>query len=284
MQCFPLSQIIVIDSSSEDGTAVLAEKEGFTVVRIRKEDFNHGGTRQKALEYAPWAEFVVYMTQDAILAGPDALDKLVQPFEDPEVGMTYGRQLPRPGAGPFEAHARLFNYPANSCVRTYESRKTMGIKAAFSSNSFAAYRVTALQSVGGFPSDVIIAEDSIVSARLLMTGWKTVYQAEAQVYHSHSYNPVEEFRRYFDIGVCHHRESWMGEAFGNTNGEGLRFVKSEVRYLWPDKWYLLPEEAARTAAKLLGYKLGLYEAKLPISFSRKLSFFPGFWNNSTITR
>ncbi|QEE29310.1 glycosyltransferase family 2 protein [Terriglobus albidus] len=272
-------QITIVDSSSEDRTCELALREGFQLIRIDRANFNHGGTRQMALHHVHWASLVVYMTQDAVLANEEAIDQLIAPFLDPKIGLSYGRQLPRPGAGPFEAHARLFNYPGVSQVRTFESRRQFGIKAAFSSNSFAAYRVEALQSVGGFPSDVIIAEDSVVAAKMLMSGWKTVYQADAQVYHSHSYSPIEEFRRYFDIGVCHHRESWMRETFGKADGEGLRFLRSEISYLWPNRFYLLPEVFVRSTAKILGYKLGLMEEKLPSSLSRKLSFFPDFWKD-----
>ena len=45
-------QVIVIDSSSTDGTAELARKEGFTVIEIPQRDFNHGGTRQMGAEIA----------------------------------------------------------------------------------------------------------------------------------------------------------------------------------------------------------------------------------------
>ena len=115
---------------------------------------------------------VVYLTQDAVLATPDSLDRLMSAFEDEDVAAAYGRQLPRLGAGPIESHARLFNYPPQSDVRDFESRHTLGIKATFLSNSFSAYRVDALREVGGFPSDVIMAEDALVTGKLLLAGWK----------------------------------------------------------------------------------------------------------------
>ena len=127
----------------------------------------------------PWAEIVVYLTQDAVLATRVSLDLLLSAFSDEHVAAAYGRQLPRPGAGPIEAHARLFNYPAQSEVRDYESRHKLGIKAAFLSNSYSAYRTRALREVGGFPSDAIMAEDAIVAGKMLLAGWKTAYIAGA---------------------------------------------------------------------------------------------------------
>ena len=208
LQGLPPSQVLIVDSSSDDGTRELAAQQGYQVFRIDRHDFNHGGTRKLALDLVPWASVVVYRTQDAGLATPDSLDILLSAFEDRNVAAAYGRQLPRQGAGPIEAHARLFNYPPRSDVRDFESRHTLGIKAAFLSNSFSAYRVSQLLEVGGFPSDTIIAEDALVTGKLLLAGWKAAYVAEAQVYHSHAFTIADEFRRYFDIGVCHRRESW----------------------------------------------------------------------------
>ena len=93
-----------------------------------------------AAEMLPNAEVLVYMTQDAVLDGLNALAMLVAAFDDPRVGAAYGRQLPRPMASEIEAHARIFNYPAMPQVRSLASRKELRIKAIFFSNSFAAFR------------------------------------------------------------------------------------------------------------------------------------------------
>ena len=60
---------------------------------------------------------------------------------------------PGRGANPIEAHARLFNYPPVSAIRSLEDAAAMGFKAIFFSNSFGAYRRTALEQVGGFPKE-----------------------------------------------------------------------------------------------------------------------------------
>ena len=283
LQGLPPSQVLVVDSSSEDGTRELAAAEGFQVHRIERRDFNHGGTRQLAAELVPWASIVVYLTQDAVLAAPDAVELLLEAFKDPNVAAAYGRQLPRPNAGPIEAHARLFNYPPRSEVRDLESRHTLGIKAAFLSNSFAAYRVNELQEVGGFPTDAIMAEDAIVAGRLLLAGWMIAYVAEAQVYHSHPFTLAQEFQRYFDTGVYHVQEEWLREKFGKPGGEGKRFVISELSYLVPGHLHLVPYALLRTVSKAIGYQLGLHKATLGERWSRRLSYHKGYWDNLTTT-
>lgn len=277
-QNLPAHQILIVDTKSDDGTDRAAEAAGFRVMRIKPHEFNHSFTRQLAARQFPDAKIIIYLTQDAVPI-PGAFDVLLEAFKDPSVGAAYGRQLPRPEAGPIEAHARHFNYPAQSRIQTFDSRQMLGIKAAFFSNSFAAYRVTALDQAGGFPGDVIMAEDTIVAARMLELGWKTAYVAEAQAYHSHAYSIRQEFQRYFDIGVLHAREQWLPEQFGKPTHEGHRFVLSELRFLLPRHLHLIPYALLRNAAKLVGYQLGLHEAALGKKWSQRLSYHTGYWNS-----
>lgn len=271
-------KVIVIDSSSSDNTVKIAESYGITTITIKKEDFDHGGTRQMAVEIMPDADIITFLTQDAILAYPEALKNLVDCFKNEKVGAAYGRQLPRHEAGPIEAHARLFNYLPISQVKTMADAPRPGIKTAFISNSFAAYRRSALMAVGGFPSNTILSEDTFVAAKMLLQGWKIAYCSEAQVYHSHNYVFIEEFKRYFDIGVFHVREPWIRQAFGQAESEGMRYVRSELKYLWSKDYKLIPSAILRTILKLLGYKLGFMEAKIPMWLKVHLSMNKHYWN------
>jgi rhamnosyltransferase len=250
---------------------------GFRVHIIKPSEFNHGGTRQLAAELLPEAEILVFLTQDAVLSAPGAIEGLLAVFEDRRVAAAFGRQLPRPEATPIEAHARIFNYPAQSSMRVLESREQIGFKAIFISNSFAGYRRDALMAVGGFPGNVIFGEDTITAAKLLLAGWKIAYVADAEVYHSHRYTWIQDFKRYFDIGVLHARESWLLREFGSTGGEGSRFVRSELNYLWPQYWRFIPSALIRTVLKLVGYRLGRMERKLSLRWKRKLSMYYQFW-------
>jgi rhamnosyltransferase len=268
---------MVIDSSSDDGTTDLARAAGFHVHSISRPEFNHGGTRQRAAELLPKAELLIYLTQDAVLADPHALEALLAPFSDPNIAAVFGRQLPRPDAGPIEAHARLFNYPAQSTIRTRESREVMGFKTVFFSNSFAAYRREALMAVGGFPVNVIFGEDTITVAKFLLAGWKIAYVAEAKAYHSHSYNWRQDFKRYFDIGVLHSRERWLLDEFGGTSREGSRFIVSELVHLWHRSWWLIPSALIRSALKFGGYRLGKIENRINMKWKRRFSMHPEFW-------
>jgi rhamnosyltransferase len=270
-------EIIIIDSSSEDNTREIAESLGATVIAISREDFNHGGTRNLGVRHTD-SDIIVFFTQDVLPANEHAIENLIRPFYDnKDIGAAYGRQLPRQGANPIEAHARLFNYPSTSVVKNITDISKFGIKTAFISNSFAAFRYSALSSLGGFPSDTIVNEDTYVAAKMLLEGWKIAYCAEAEVHHSHNYNHIEEFRRYFDIGVFHSREPWIRQNFGQAEGEGTKYALSELRYLCTNNFWIIPSALLRTVLKLSGYKLGLMERSIPIGLKIHLSMNKQFW-------
>jgi rhamnosyltransferase len=269
--------LLVIDSSSSDDTVVLARVYDFEVRVISKSEFNHGGTRQWGVEKLPEADIIVFLTQDALLAAPDAIERLLAAFDDEQVGAAYGRQLPHRNAGPIASHARLFNYPAESQLRNLQDRARYGIKTAFISNSFAAYRRSALMQVSGFPTDTIMNEDTYVAGKMLVSGWKIAYCADAQVFHSHDYGFLDEFKRYFDIGVFHTHTAWLQQTFGGASGEGLRFVISELRYLSKHAPLLIPSAVLRTGLKWLGFKLGALHRRLPPAILRTFSLHKTYW-------
>lgn len=268
---------LVIDSGSADDTVEWARQSGLEVHVISAGEFSHGGTRQLGVNMLADAEIVVFLTQDAILADERSLANLVDVFRDESIGAVYGRQLPHAEAKALGAHARIYNYPPQPQIKTLADAPRLGIKTPFISNSFAAYRREALEAVGGFPGDVILAEDMVVAARMLMRGWHIAYCAEAKVYHSHDYSMLAEFRRYFDTGVLHAREKWLLETFGNAESDGKGFVLSELAYLAKKAPWLIPIALMRTGAKYFGYRLGRSEAFLPAAVKPFLSMNRGYW-------
>ena len=270
-------RLLLIDSSSTDGTVTLARERGFEVEIIARSAFNHGGTRQWGVETMADMDVIVFLTQDALLADPNAIANLLKAFENPKVGAAYGRQLPHKDAGPIGAHARLFNYPETSQLRSLEDRGRFGIKTVFISNSFSAYRRDALMQTGGFPANTIMNEDTFVAGKMLVAGWNIAYCADARVFHSHDYGFIDEFKRYFDIGVFHAQTPWLQQTFGGASGEGLRFVISEMRYLLGKAPWLLPSAGLRTGLKWLGYKIGALHSKVPVAVNRCLSLHKGYW-------
>jgi rhamnosyltransferase len=280
-QTYPISQKVIIDSGSTDHTLSDYFTAGFDIIRIDKSKFDHGGTRHMAVEKYPDGDIYIFLTQDAILADNQAIEHMVREFEgNPKLGMVYGRQLPHKGAKERESHARLFNYPAHSQIRSLSDADHYGIKTISCSNSFAAYRKAAYFEAGGFPSGTILGEDVLIAGKMLLKGWQMAYLADAQVYHSHHYTLKEEFKRYFDIGVFHATNLWIFENFGRAESEGLKFLKSEFFYLFKNKVWILPKAGLSVIAKWLGYKMGLIHHKFPLKINRSFSMHRAYWTHT----
>lgn len=272
--------VLIVDSSSTDGTLELGATRSTKSRIVESKAFNHGGTRQQMVNENPDYDIYVFLTQDACLAGPNAVTELVALFVNEHIGAVCGRQIPHVDATIFAQHARHYNYPEETQIRTMDDAARMGIKTAFMSNSFAAYRRVALQGVGGFPSDVIFAEDMYVAAKMLMSGWKIAYAGTAICAHSHNYTMLEEFRRYFDMGVFHARERWIGETFGHASGEGLKYQISELKFIGVRRPLICLLSTIRSAAKLIGYQLGKREAIIPVGLKRKFGMHRTYWNDN----
>lgn len=270
-------QIVMVDSSSRDHTVALAQDEGITPFVIPSCDFNHGGTRNFAVAHACASDVLIFLTQDAVLNSPQSLAAIIEFFIEPSVAAVCGRQLPHLDANPLAVHARLFNYPEKSRIKSAADTPELGLKVAFMSNSFAAYRRDVFEQLGGFPENTILAEDMYLAAKMIQAGYKVAYCADAVVRHSHNYTPWEEFRRYFDIGVFHACEPWIQQQLGGAAGEGGRFVKSELCYLWQRAPLWIPRALLTTACKLVGYKLGKAYQKLPKSWLPAFSMYKSYW-------
>jgi rhamnosyltransferase len=224
-------------------------------------------------------DILIFLTQDAVPVSTDALVKLIEPLlADETIAVTYGRQLPNRDATVLAAHLRYFNYPPQAVVRSFTDREHLGFQTVFASNSFAAYRRTALAEVDYFKAGLIFGEDTCAVGRLLMQGYKVAYVAEAMVFHSHNYTCLQEFRRSFDIGVLHVTERWLLETYGRAEGRGWQYVQSGLSYLVQvKKRALLPSFFWKMILKLFGYKLGRNFQLLPPWLVPVLSMHRSWW-------
>jgi len=272
--------VLVIDSSSTDGSLDRFGAIGARIVRIPGEQFDHGGTRNLALDLTE-ADVLIYMTQDAIPTHETALADLVDGLlEDERTGLAYGRQLPRP-----EHHARVrahraYNYPDAPSRRTAADVAHLGARAAFSSDSFAAYRREAIEDMGRFPSPIIGSEDLWAAARLLQLGWQVAYVPGARVEHSHDYGLFESFCRYFDIGVFHTKEPWREEWLGGSEREGFGLVRQQAAALRAAGVRLATVRiSARAGVSWLGFRCGRAHGRLPRAVCRMFSMNPAYWED-----
>jgi rhamnosyltransferase len=247
---------------------------------IKKADFDHGGTRNLGASLSK-AEFIMFMTQDAVPADSHLIVNLIEPFKEKSVAAVYARQLPNSGSGIIESYTREFNYPGVSSLKSEKDLEILGIKTYFCSNVCSVYRKEVYEELGGFVLKTIFNEDMIMAAGIIKAGYSIAYQAEARVYHSHVYNYGQQFKRNFDLAVSQEQYKEIFSAVKSEN-EGIKLVKQTLNYLCREgKYYLIPDLIFQSAFKYLGYKAGRNFKKMPLKLIKKLSMNPGYWEHYT---
>ena len=255
------SEILVVDSSSDDETAAeVAKHPDVELTVIDRKNFNHGSTRDMALRRTT-GDFVCFLTQDAVPASDDYLEKLVAPMlADDSIALVSGRQLPKANARRFEQLVRGFNYPGDSSVRGKADLPEYGIKTFFASDVCSCYRREAYLACGGFGT-VNTNEDMLMAAKFVAAGYRVAYEPSAEVYHSHNLAPKEQYARNRAVGrfLEEHAEDLM---HASEIGEGGKLVKNvSLQLLKEGRLGELFVFGVDCAARLLGNRKGRSEAR-----------------------
>lgn len=280
-QEYPIHKIIIINTRTDIFPEELDRSNyEIEITHIEPNQFDHGGTRNMGAGMSD-ADIVVYMTQDAIPVDEKLIGTFAKIFEEnPDIGIAYGRQLPREECNIIERYTRRFNYPDKSLIKTKEDLPKLGIKTFFCSDVCAAYRRNYLLSAGGFEDPTIFNEDMIFAGKRIYAGDKVAYVAEAKVIHSHNYTGRQQFHRNFDLAVsqAQHPEVFEGVP---SEGEGIRMVKATAKYLvrngYPWKVFML---VYQSGCKYIGYFLGKRYEKLPMWLILKCTSSRKYWKNS----
>ena len=271
----------IIDTKSEAFPETLESGElSVRLTRIDQEDFDHGGTRSMGADKST-ADILIFMTQDAMPANPYLIEKLLAAFDEEKVGAAYARQLPRKDCHVLERYTRAFNYSKESRIKSQEDLPELGIKTFFCSNVCAAYRKDAYDSLGGFEEKTIFNEDMILSGKIIQSGYRIAYVADAEVIHSHNYSCRQQFHRNFDLAVSQAEHPEIFEGIRSEN-EGIRLVKRTAGYVLRigKPWLLFPL-FFQSASKYLGYCLGKRYRRLPRWLILRCTMNPAYWRQDS---
>lgn len=277
MQNYPIHRVILMNTEEKHfPTELTGIWDRVEVYHLAKEEFDHGGTRDRGVRMST-ADLVVCMTQDAMPADETLIEELVKPFGDSEVWAAYARQLPNEDCREVEKYTRSFNYPEQSMVKTKEDLDRLGIKTFFCSNVCAAWRREKYLELGGFVKHTIFNEDMILAGTMIKQGGKIAYCAKAKVIHSHNYSAFQQFHRNFDLAVS---QTMYPEVFGGirSESEGIKLVKKSLSYcIKIGKPWLMIQVVTQSAGKLLGYKMGQRYRSLPMWLILRCTMSPSFW-------
>lgn len=286
-QTIPINRIILMNTEEKYfEEASVQAYHNVEVHHLSREEFDHGGTRHRAVQYSE-ADIFVLMTQDAVPADRFLIEKLTVHLQKSHMSVTgehqsrvavaYGRQLPVPDSSEWERISRNFNYPGESRIKTAEDLPDLGIKTFFCSNVCAAYRRDLYEELGGFVRHTIFNEDMIYAAGAIRAGYGIAYEAEARVLHSHNYTNMQQLRRNFDLGVsqAEHPEVFEGVP---SEAEGKKLVREVFRCLSREgRLYRFPGFCVQCGFKYMGYRLGKNYRRLPGKWITALTSNKEYW-------
>ena len=198
-------QTVIVDSSSTDGTQeYLRQKQDLVFHTIPQDEFQHGATRNLGVKLSQ-AEYVAFLTQDAMPAGKYWLYDLVSCLEaHPSAAGVFGRHIAYEEATEFtkrdliQHFAGFDQFPVELSLKTDFEKIMQGDKGwqqllHFYSDNNSCLRRSVWEKYP-YP-EVSYGEDQLWADIIINAGYSKVYSKAALVYHSHDYDYQETFKR-----------------------------------------------------------------------------------------
>jgi glycosyltransferase involved in cell wall biosynthesis len=185
-------EIIVVDSGSTDATLAIASAFDVKVVHIAPGTFSFGGALNRGLQAAE-GEIAVFASAHVYPVYDTWIERLVDPFDDDVVALSYGRQVTPPD-GDF-AEGRLL-------TQWFPPRSTLRQNHPFCNNANAAIRVDVWRDVP-YDEQLTGLEDLDWAKKVLARGHLLSYRADAPIVHVHDETFAQLVNRYRREAIAH---------------------------------------------------------------------------------
>jgi rhamnosyltransferase len=187
-------EVILVDSGSSDRTVEIAEEFGVKVVRIEPAEFTFGRSLNLGIRSAT-SDLIVLASAHVYPVYPDWLDKLLEPFRNEQVALTYGKQ--RGGTDSKFSENQIFNQWFPDGAQPIQDHP-------FCNNANAALRKSLWEE---YPYDETLPglEDLEWANRVMHHGKLIRYVPEAEIIHIHHETPGGVYHRYQREGMAFKR-------------------------------------------------------------------------------
>lgn len=168
-------EIIVVDSGSTDGTVEVAKRLNARVVQIKDEDFTFGYSLNVGCR-ASEGEILAFISGHCFPVDKNWISKFVKNYADETVGCVFGGQ--KGNHSTKYAEERIFS-------QYYGKKNKMPYEGAFCNNANNSIRKSIWEKIP-FDESLTGLEDIDWNLRMHKMGYKSVYNAEAEIYHIHT--------------------------------------------------------------------------------------------------
>jgi rhamnosyltransferase len=178
-------EIILVDSGSSDHTLDIVSRYPVKVVQIQPEEFTFGYSLNRGINHSQ-GDLVVIASAHVYPVYPDWLERILAPFSDPQVALTYGKQRGN-GLNRF-SEGQIFQHWYPDVTQLHQPYP-------FCNNANAAIRRSLWQDQH-YDETLPGLEDLEWAHRIMARGYTISYVAEAEVIHVHEETPSMVFNRY----------------------------------------------------------------------------------------
>lgn len=238
-------QLVVVDSGSTDRTLDIVREYHPLLIEIPSAAYIPGAVLNQAIEKSN-GEILVFQNSDTVPMIPDALERLVDTFDDRRVVASFARQIPRPEAASWVRRDYAASFPDHDTAPQWMPY----------SLPFAAMR-RSIWDKHHFHSAVFGSEDIEWGIWARRAGYVIRYVPQAIVMHSHNYTLREAFGRRFIEGEA---DAFIYENESSLAKSALRIISSSARDIGYQRqlgdWRGILESPFRRTAFHLGYHLG----------------------------
>lgn len=253
-----INEIKYILTESNDNTEKKLKELEINFEKIKKEEFSHSLTREKAA-FDSKADIVAFITQDVKIKRDDWLYYLTKDIIDGTVDACYSRQLCDNNT--IEKYTRECNYPEVSRIVSKDDIEKLGLKTFFFSDASSAIKRETFVKLNGYDhKNLVINEDMYIAYKLITNGYKIKYCAESEVVHSHQFTLKQYYNRYKDTGKFFKENSYLNNYKVNQAG-GSMAVYVLKRALQDKNWSVLTKYIPNMAARFIGMKMGKIDGK-----------------------
>jgi rhamnosyltransferase len=218
-------QVILVDSGSTDATLQIASSFPIEVVNIRPEEFTFGYSLNQGIRHCK-ADKVVFASAHVYPVYPDWLEKLIQPLDNPQVALTYGKQRGMETTK-FSEHMIFQQWFPDHSVRRQDH--------PFCNNANAAIR-RELWEQHPYDETIPALEDLAWANWAQKQSYQIAYVCEAEVIHVHNETWPGVFNRYRREGMAFKRiypqerfSLWdLGRLFVSNSINDMRQIGSQL--------------------------------------------------------
>jgi rhamnosyltransferase len=235
-------EIILVDSGSTDATVDLAAGAGAKVVHIPPAEFTFGRSLNQGIAVTSH-DLVVIASAHVYPVYPDWLERLLKPFADLQVALTYGKQR-APALAHF-SEQQVYH-------RWYTEHSDLHQMHPFANNANAAIRRSIWQE---HPYDETLTglEDLAWAKWALDEEYDIAYVAEAEIIHVHSETWPAVYNRYRREAMAFKR------IYPEAHFSLYDFLRMTTANAGSDLWHALRQNVFwRNALGILRYRVAQF--------------------------